>query len=397
MARKRANGEGSIKIRNVKRKDGTTYKRYYAIITTGINPATGKPQREEGPWRKTNAEAKADLRQLLDRVEKGVVEDGGKSTLSEYLDFWLEQAEADLRPRSMQAYRGDSKNHIKPRIGKVRLLDLTPIMVQHWQTALTKDSSAYVARKARACLSAALSQAVRWQLIPHNPCDGALNVKLPEHEAEIWETSEARKFLEAAKGTRYYVALYLTLNLGFRIGEVRGLKWSDIIMLEGKPFVHVQRTAHGDKSIPRFGPPKTPRSRRILPLPQDVVDLLAPYRADQAVQREVMGERWLDQDLIITTPYGGAVTTGGLRDDYKAIATKAGVRQIKYHELRHTAGSLWLESGKVSLQTVSARLGHSDVNITARIYMHHFRESVAGSAMTMEEMLAVRGGSGGGE
>lgn len=202
--------------------------------------------------------------------------------------------------------------------------------------------------------------------------------------------SEARRFLEVAKDHRYYLAYYLTLNLGLRIGELRGLKWGDLITIDGAPHIHIQRTAHGDTSVPRFGPPKTPRSRHILPVPSDVLVLLSEHRASQNLQRELMGERWLDQDLIVTTGSGGAVTTGTLRDDYKALTRQAGVRQIKFHELRHSAGSMWLESGKVSLQTVSARLGHSDVHITSRIYMHHFKESVAGSAMTMEEMLAGR-------
>jgi integrase len=397
MARKRANGEGSIKTRTVTRKDGTKYKRYYAIVSSGINPATGKVKRDEGSWRKTYPEAKADLKAMLERQEQGVEETGSKSTLSEYLDFWLEQAAPDLRPRSIQAYQGDSKNHIKPRIGTLKLIEITPMTVQQWQSALTKDKSAYVARKARACLSAALTQAVRWQLIAHNPCDGALNVKLPDHEADIWETSEARRFLETAQTSRYYLAFYLTLTLGFRIGELRGLKWTDLIMLEGMPHLHVQRTAHGDTSIPRYGPPKTARSNRILPVPADAMALLTRYRADQAIQREIMGERWINENLIITTPQGGAVTTGSLRDEYYRFSKEAGVRRIKWHELRHTAGSLWLESGRMSLQTVSARLGHSDVHITSRIYMHHFKESVGGSAMTLEEMLVMRRGEGGGE
>lgn len=386
MPRKRENGEGFVKRRKIKRRDGSEYLRYSAVVTVGYDE-NGKQKQEEGPWRKKSSEASQDLAEMRKKRDAGELKPE-TYTVSDYLDFWLEQASADLRPRSVQAYRGDSKNHIKPHLGKLKLSAVTPIVVQGWQSKLTKAKSAYVARKARACLSAALSQAVRWQLIPHNPCEGALNVRLPDHEADVWETSEARRFLEVARDHRYYLAYYLTLNLGFRIGELRGLMWRDLVMIGGKPHLHVQRTAHGDTSVPRFGPPKTARSRRILPVPDDVMALLTEHRKDQAVARELAGERWLDQDLIVTTPLGGAVTTGALRDDYKKLSRQAGVREIKFHELRHTAGSMWLESGRVSLQTVSARLGHSDVHITSRIYMHHFEEAVAGSAMTMEEMLA---------
>ncbi len=389
MARRRENGEGSIKKRTITRADGTTYLRYSAVVTVGYTP-NGKQKQEEGPWRKKSSEASVDLQAMRKARDDGLLKPA-TYTVSDYLDFWLEQAEPDLRPRSVQAYRGDSKNHIKPRLGKLKLTAVTPIVVQNWQSALVKEKSAYVARKSRACLSAALSQAVRWQLIPHNPCDGALNVRLPRHEADVWETHEAKRFLEVAAEHRYALAFYLTLNLGLRIGELRGLKWVDLIQIDGKPHLHVQRTAHGDTSVPRFGPPKTLRSDRILPVPTDLMAMLTEYRADQKLQQAVTADRWLDQDLIVTTELGGAVTTGTLRDDYKKLSRQAGVREIKFHSLRHTAGSLWLETGRVSLQTVSARLGHSDITTTARIYMHHFREAVAGSAMTMEEMLAGRG------
>ena len=390
MPRRRSNGEGSIKKRTLTRKDKSTYIRYSAVITVGWN-AEGKQEQQEGPWRKKSSEASQDLQAMRKARDAGVLKPD-TMLVGDYMDYWLTQAQADLRPRSAQAYRGDIKNHIKPRIGKLKLDKLTPIAVQQWQSVLTKETSPYVARKSRACLSAALTQAVRWQLIAHNPCDGALNVKLPDYEARIWETSEARRFLEVAKDHRYALAFILTLNLGLRIGELRGLKWADLITIDGKPHIHIRRTAHGDSSIPRFGPPKTARSNRILPVPDDLLALLADHRVAQTQHRELVGEGWLELDLIVTTSRGGAVTTSTLRDDYYELIARAGVPKIKFHSLRHSAGSLWLESGKMSLQTVSARLGHADITTTSRIYIHYFKDAIAGSAMTMEEMLAGKTG-----
>ena len=266
---KRSHGEGTVRKRTLKRDDGTSYVRYFAVITNG-NQTDGSQKRLEGPWRKTRPEANRDRIELLKQLEQGVLNRAGDSCLSDYLDYWLEQRQHDLRPRSMQAYRGDSKNHVKPYLGNIKLNKLTPLHVQSWQTELLKNNSAYVTRKARACLSAALTQAVQWQVIPVNPVDAVAAVRMPDNDIQVWEPCEVRTFLNATQGHRFYAAYFLTLSLGLRLGEVRGLKWSDII----GNTLHVQRTLSGDKATPKFGPPKTKKGDRLLPIPLDVLSIL---------------------------------------------------------------------------------------------------------------------------
>ncbi len=191
---KRSHGEGTVRKRTLKRGNGTSYIRYFAIITNG-NQTDGSQRRLEGPWRKTRPEANRDRTDLLKRLEQGMLNQTGDSTLSDYLDYWLEQRQHDLRPKSLQAYRGDSKNHIKPHLGSVKLNKLTPLQVQSWQTKLLNNHSAYVTRKARACLSAALTQAMQWQVISANPLNAVAAVRMPASDIRVWEPSEIRTFL----------------------------------------------------------------------------------------------------------------------------------------------------------------------------------------------------------
>lgn len=104
-------------------------------------------------------------------------------------------------------------------------------------------------------------------MISSNPLDAVAAVRMPDPDIQIWEPSAVRHFLETARGHRFYAAYFLTLSLGLRLGEVRGLKWSDI---EGS-MLHIQRTLSGDQAVPKFGPPKTKKGDRFLPLPPDDV------------------------------------------------------------------------------------------------------------------------------
>ena len=379
---KRSHGEGTVRKRTLKRGDGTSYIRYFAVITNG-NQTDGSQKRLEGPWRKTRPEANRDRVKLLRQLEQGTLNQVGDSTLSDYLDYWLEQRQHDLRPRSLQAYRGDSKNHIKPYLGRIKLNKLTPLHVQSWQTKLLMSSSEYVARKARACLSAALTQAVQWQIIPVNPVDAVAAVRMPDNDIRVWEPCEVRAFLNTAQGHRFYVAYFLTLSLGLRLGEVRGLKWGDI----SGNTLHVQRTLLGDKAIPKFGPPKTKKGDRLLPIPPDVLGTLNDHRQAQERAWAKAEPGWEDYDLVFTTGRGTPPSRVRLVEPFQKLSAKAEVSEIRFHDLRHTAASLWIASG-MDVATVSARLGHSDINTTLRIYAHAFRSRLEQSSRTMEELLA---------
>lgn len=183
-------------------------------------------------------------------------------------------------------------------------------------------------------------------------------VRMPDSSIRIGEPSEVKAFLALAKEHRFYTAYYLTLCLGLRFGELRGLKWGDIV----KDQLHIQRTLSGDKAIPSFGPPKTKKGDRLLPIPKDVMALLEKHQETQAALREKMAGQWQDYDLIFTTKFGTSPCRARLVRPFEKLADKAEVPVIRFHDLRHTAASLWIASD-MDVATVSARLGHADINL----------------------------------
>ncbi len=396
---KRANGEGCLRKRVRVRKDGSSYVRYAAVITTKFTPGR-QQKRLEGPSRETRYEAFTDLEKLHETKTCGSL-NAYTTNLGDYLDYWLSQvrpreacalSRKQLAPKTYQGYERDVEHFIKPALGSLKLSRLQPITLQYWQDGLEREHGLFVAKNASATLSSALTKSVRWRLLEQSPYEkGAISkIIVPWVEADYWEPSEARKFI-TAKETRqhpHFIAYYLTLNLGFRMSELRGLMWKDVEYLKNKgtgkaePHIHVQRQAINDRQVPTFSERlKTKASKRCIPLPSSAVELLRQHQREQRHGAYNLG-------TIVTNASGGVPTAGHLRREFYKLSEMAKVRRIKFHGLRHTAGSLWIETG-VSLLRASRWLGHSHMGTTEKIYIHLLHEASYGESISLERMLNI--------
>ncbi len=397
---KRANGEGCLRRRVRVRRDGSSYVRYSALVTIGYSPG-GKQKQLEGPTRKTRSAAFAHLDRL--RKERGErLFDAYTITVGDYLDHWLSQiapndalstSRRQLSAKTYRGYRGDVDNHIRPHLGTVKLRKLGHAAVQRWQNALELDKGSRVARNASATLSSALTKAVRWHLLLNSPYAGCAveRIAFLGYEADYWEPSEAKRFITADTTIRhpYFIAFYLALNLGLRISELRGLKWTDVEYHKNRasgelePYLHIQRQATDDRLIPTFSERlKSRSSNRLIPLPGECLRLLEQHRARQAELPD------LGLGTVVTNRLGGMPSNGTLREMFYALCKDAQVRKIRFHGLRHTAGSLWIEAG-VSLLRTSRWLGHSSMRTTEKIYIHLLREGSSGESLSLSKLLEV--------
>ena len=128
MAKRRANGEGNLR----KRKDGRWEGRY----TAGHDPETGKAI-YKNVLGKTQAEAKAKLKQAIEEAKGLDAAKAGQYTVGQWMEVWFEHyAKVKVRPSSHQTYRGYIDNHIKPNIGKIPLEKLTSLELQKFYKKL---------------------------------------------------------------------------------------------------------------------------------------------------------------------------------------------------------------------------------------------------------------------
>jgi integrase len=179
----------------------------------------------------------------------------------------------------------------------------------------------------------------------------------------VWSPSELARFLEAAKDDPLYAAFHLAASTGLRRGELLGLRWCDLD-LEARELHVVQAVVEVDHE-PQIGPPKTERSRRLVALDKETVDVLERHRAVAKARAVIID----DLDLVFTTPTGKLIHPAVFSYFFKRRVRLTGVRPIRLHDLRHTHATHALQVG-IHPKIVSERLGHSTITITLDTYSH---------------------------
>jgi integrase len=174
--------------------------------------------------------------------------------------------------------------------------------------------------------------------------------------------------LEAAKENRLLCLLTLALATGMREGELLALHWQEIDL--EKRVLQVRYTVgYINHQGIVISEPKTENGRRSITLPQFAVDELRRHRERQAQARETAGEKWKEHGLVFTNRNGRNIDRNYLRVLFKKLLKKAGLPDIRFHDLRHSAATILLSMG-VPAKVVQEILGHSSISITLNIYAH---------------------------
>ncbi|WP_349879381.1 site-specific integrase [Micromonospora sp. HUAS YX12] len=163
------------------------------------------------------------------------------------------------------------------------------------------------------------------------------------------------------------------------------MRWDDVDLVSGTLRVRGQLQRNPDTGNLDFVETKTARSRRTLPLPPTVLEALRRHQERQAAER-FDADSWADPALVFATAVGTPIHP---RNDYRSfreIIRRAGLRQVRLHDLRHTAASVLLAQG-VPARVVMEILGHSQISVTLNIYAHVAREIAREAASRLEGAL----------
>ena len=379
MAKKRANGEGSIR----KRKDGRWEGRY----TAGHDPNTGKPI-YKNVLGKTQGEVKEKLKRAIEDSAKLDMSKVGQYTVGQWVDVWFENyAKIKVRPSSHQTYRGYIENHIKPNIGSIPLNKLTSLELQKFYKKLLgngrverieskkqpKGLSAKTVRNINQIISSALNLAIEQKLLLTNPADACALPKLEHREMKTLPVEQLTSFLREAKESGVFEMYYIELATGLRRGELLSLKWRDIDLEHGS--LRVQRQiARIDGEIVE-APLKTKNAYRTLPLSADAIDVLK-------AQRKKCG----NSQYVFPSPTGGLISPDSVLHMLHRVLKRAGLPKVRFHDLRHTFATLALQNG-VDIKTVSGMLGHFSAGFTLDTYAHVTTSAQKEAANTMGTVL----------
>jgi len=190
--------------------------------------------------------------------------------------------------------------------------------------------------------------------------------------------------LTVAGGHRLAPLVALTVATGLRAGEVLALRWLHVDLAGG--ILHVKRTRTRTAKGFTDGKPKTASSARDIKLVPFALDALKRQRIRQAQERLQLGDAWVDEDRVFPSGVGTAMDASNLRKHWLKLLAQAGLPEVHFHDLRHSAAS-WLLSQGVPVTDVSEMLGHADPSITMRIYAHAMPGSRDRVAAAMEALL----------
>ena len=275
-----------------------------------------------------------------------------------------------------------------PNLDRIRLAQLTPQDVAEGLRRVKVSGNAYMARGARDVLRTALNQALRWELVSRNVAALADPPRHRTREITPLTPRQAGTLLEAVAGHRLEALITVALGLGLRQGEALGLRWEEDVDLEAGTL-SVQQTLVRAGREPRFEEPKTDRSCRTITMPGVVAAALRRHRTRQLEEQLAAGPEWHPSGLVFTTPIGTPIDRGRLHGTFKAILRSAGLPDIRYHDLRHTAATLLLVQG-VDLRTIMATLGHSRISQTMDLYAHMMPTLRGHAAEQMNAILAPK-------
>ena len=374
MATRRGRGEGSIS----KRADG----RWMAQADLGWQ--NGKRCRK-AVYGHSKREVQEKLRELLHRKERGLSPVPERETVGTFLQRWLDVRRSHVRSRTYARYEQIVRAHLLPSLARIRLAKLTPQDVTECLRHVEAAGSAYMARGAREVLRTALNQAVRWELVTRNV---AALTDAPRHRARQIEPltpGQAAALLKAVASHRLEALITVAVGLGLRQGEALGLRWGDVDLEAG--VLAVRQTLERAGTEPRFGEPKTARSRRTINMPGIVTAALRRHRTRQLEERLAAGARWRESRLVFTTTIGTTMDKSRLHTIFKGILRAAGLPSIRYHDLRHTAATLLLAQG-VDPRTIMETLGHSQISLTLNTYAHVMPALQRQAAAKMDEILS---------
>src|SRR4051812_7368872 len=308
----------------------------------------------------TKRTAAAWLRDVLDQAERGVLAGMVRTgrtfadAAEEYLRYLADDRQR--KPSTVRDARSVIRNHLLPPFGERRLEDITEQGVERWARRLGADRplSNATKRKVIVIFHGVMARACRVYRLPVNPVATVEKPRLAVPGAiDVFSPEEVHALVRAA-ASEQDAAIFLTAAFtGLRQGELVALRWRDVDFAGSYIRVTASYT-NGELSTPKSG------KVRSVPMAPEIAEALA---------RLGHRERFIGpDDLVFVGLAGGHLDASALLRRYRVALRSAGLRPLRFHDLRHTFGTRVI--AEADIRRVQEWMGHADVQTTMR-YLHY--------------------------
>lgn len=347
-------------------------------------------------------EAEKELAKFVASIEGGCTYSANKMTLNEFSEQWLETyVKPNLSPTTYQSYNEKLNMHILPYLGSKRLDRIKPLDLDNlYNFLLTKRTnrkdelgkfktlSPASVHRVHEILSSIFNNALRWDLIPYNPCTKVVQPKYRRTKMSCYDEETSKRLINSLlhkAPTKYKCFVILAILTGFRRGEIVGLHWDDIDFKNNT--ITVNRSAYYLSGYgTREKGPKSETSNRTITVSNICFDILKQWRAEQGKMRLALGNNWQGSKNIFTTDDGKIMNPSTGPKWFSKFLKQNNFTHIRFHDLRHTFATL-LVGHKIDIKTVSSTLGHAQASTTMNYYVHSLESTSKAGAELLEELL----------
>jgi integrase len=391
VARSEKNEEKKPKARRTgQRKTLIPGKKYKLRVFLGRD-AAGKRHYHCETFHGNAGQAEDRMREILRKHRAGEAIRAGADTFGAFLDEWLAAKMISVEESTMVCYRKGVEKHLRPAFGKKMLITVTADDIQRYYNALAADGyKRATIHNIHVVLGMVFKLAVKRKKLAGSPMAGVELPKiLDDGESRAMTPEQVSRFLEAASDSPFVTLFHIAFHLGFRPGELLALKWQDFDAdkktLRASHSIVFRR--HGDWYLKA---PKTVKSKRELPLTDNLVEALKAERRTQLATRMKAGKAWRDQGFIFADSFGEPYPPNDLWRECKRILEAAGIEgKFSPKTGRHTMASLLLAGG-INVKGVSERLGHSKITTTLGQYAHVLPGAQTEISAEIERMLSSK-------
>jgi integrase len=312
-------------------------------------------------------------------------------TFGAYLtSHWLPAKKLHLATSTCRGYERNVQRHILPALGRVSIRRLRYQQIESLYDSLLhptegKGLAPKTVYEIHLIIKGALDDALRRGLVTRNVAVVARAPKqrsLQRTEGTSLTEDELRQLMRTAAGHRLSPLYWLTAMTGMRRNEVLGLRWPDIDFKKKRLHLNRGLVAVGYEFHQTRG--KTKTARRTITLDDTTLTILASWRAFQAAEFAAVGITNRD-GWVFTDGDGEAVHPHAVYEAFRRVVHNAGVPAIRFHDLRHTHGSLLIKDG-IPVKVVSERLGHANIAFTMQTYQHVLPDMQADAATATERL-----------
>ena len=300
----------------------------------------------------------------------------------DWLNEWLKNyVLPSVKIRTYERYSLIVNLHIRDKIGMLELDDLTPLLLQQYITELLqsgnrktgKGLSANSVNAIISVLQSSLKTANFLGLTAEYTADKVKRPKLKEKPVECFSLKEQKQIEQAILSGRKdkLYGILLCLYSGLRIGELIALQWSDIDFTKG--ILTVSKSCHDGKDGLIIDEPKTATSRRVIPLPKQLLPILK-------------GIKEKSHSSFVVSANGKPVSVRSYQRSFELLLKRLNIPHKGFHSLRHTFATRALECG-MDVKTLSEILGHKNPTVTLNRYAHSLMEHKADMMNRLGKLL----------